>query len=118
MTLAELKDYAWLGGLFGPILTGAALYWLSQRFADKADTASRLRALETQQAAYSQTLAVVQAAAESARDAASEATAAANQISEVSLKMETLRGDVKVLDALLTRLERNTNLLTDGHLKI
>lgn len=118
MTFAEVKDLAWIGGIVGPILTAASLYWLSQRFADKADTVARLHALETKQAAYAETLAVVKAAAESARDAATEATAAANRISSVSIEIEKLRGDLKVTDALVQRLERSNNLLTEGHLKI
>jgi hypothetical protein len=118
VTFAELKDYAWIGGLLAPLLTGATLYWLSQRFADKADTVARLHALETRQAAYAETLAVVKTAAESARAAATEATAAAKLISSVSIEIEKLRGDLKVNDALLKRLQHSNDLLTEGHLKI
>jgi septal ring factor EnvC (AmiA/AmiB activator) len=56
VTLSDVKEWAGIAGLLAPIVLGAMLWWLSQRFATKSaierveaeldDTAKRLAAVE------------------------------------------------------------------------
>lgn len=124
--LAELKEWGAAVALVSPLVSAALLWWLSQRFASRKELEAvhvRLDGMDDRLDEGAQRFQTMDAAireathaAEDAKEAAERAIKAAEEIGDARLEVAELRGDIKTLNALLVRLERDSARMVDGHL--
>lgn len=131
MPITELKD--WLGfatPLIVAVVLPAILYWLSKQFPSRVEVARDFADLKDRVGKTEQRLdsgerrfgtletAIREAthAAEEAKRAAQRATDAADKIGDMRVSMADLNGELKVVSALLKRVEQSNGLLLEGHL--
>lgn len=127
MLLSDVKDMMWL---IGPALSligmPAAMWWLARGFATRAEfdaakkrldqAEERLDRGERRFGELAASIREVKHAADEARDAAEKVMTAAGQITDMRVTIATLSGDIKLVTALLRRVEKDADRLIDGHL--
>lgn len=131
MEVNEIKTWV---GLLTPVLSivviPAVLWWLSRTFPSRSEVSreidglrGRITKAEERLDSGAQRFVEMEAAirevnhaASEAHAAADDATKAANQIADIRVALSDLKGEIKVVTALLQRVERNAGLLIEGHL--
>lgn len=125
--IAEIKDWMWL---IGPALSfvgwPALLWWLQAKFVLRAEMdgvkkrldhhEARLDGGERRFAAVEAAIREVTHAADDAKKAAQRATVAADRIGDIRVQLAELTGDIRVCTALLKRVEKDADLLKEGHM--
>lgn len=125
-TLGEVSQSLTIIGVAWVVLSGAALWWLSKNFASRTTVQelmqrqermdARLSAGDTRFAAMDAAIRETAKAADDAKGAADDAKDAAEKIGDVRVKLAELGGEIKTLNAILSRLERTSDKVVDGHL--
>jgi archaellum component FlaC len=129
MLLSDAKDMMWL---IGPALSligmPAAMWWLARGFATRAEfdaakkrldhAEERLDSGERRFNEMSASIREVTHAADEARNAAEKVMSAVGVITDMRISLERLSGEIRLCSALLTRVEKDANLLKEGHLSM
>lgn len=127
MLLSDVKEMMWL---IGPALSligmPAAMWWLARGFATRAEfdaakkridhAEARLERGEQRFNELSASIREVKHAADEARNAAEKVMNAAGQITDMRVSLATLSGEIRLCNALLKRVEKDADLLKEGHL--
>ncbi|WP_029009384.1 hypothetical protein [Azospirillum halopraeferens] len=126
--MADAKEWAALLGLAWLIVAPAGLWWLAKTFPTRREldaVHTRVTKAEERLADGDRRISGLDAsvreaigAAHAARDAADKATRAAEKIGSARVELAELRGDIKMLTAILTRLEGDSRRMIDGHLSM
>ena len=131
MSLSDVKDWAWLASpVITLVIVPAVMWWLSKQFPSRievardidglkgrvAKTEERLDSGERRFVSIETLIREATHAADEAKRAADRATTAADKIADMRVSLAELGGELKMVTALLQRVEKNAGLLLEGHL--
>jgi chromosome segregation ATPase len=124
----HVKEWLWLiGPALSFVVIPAVAWWLSRGFVTRAEfdgakkridhAEERLDRGEQRFNELFASIREVKHAADEARDAAEKVMTVAGQITDMRVNIATLSGDIKLVTALLKRVEKDADRLIDGHLE-
>jgi hypothetical protein len=125
--MGHVKEWLWaIGPALSFVVMPAVAWWLSRGFVTRAEFDGAKKRLDHAEDRLdrggqrfnelSASILQVKHAADEARNAAEKVMSAAGVITDMRISLATLSGEIRLCNALLKRVEKDADLLKEGHL--